>query len=191
MAGPTTNPTPYAAPRSPKTRMRSSGPTMSVADAWATATLPPDAPSRTRATMSSHNEPATPVRRLAAAVPASDTMSRGLRPTRSDSRPSNGALTNCAAENAAEEEPDRRGAGAEAPRVQRQEGDDDAEAEKVDGHRGPQHPEPRRKPATRRRADRGARRAATPGRPTWVTAEGSARATSSRGAAMAAGAGPR
>ena len=123
---------------------------MSVADAWATATLPPEAPSRTRATTRSHNEPATPVRRLAAAVPISDTMSRGLRPTRSESRPSSGALTNWAAENAGQEETDRRGPGAEVPRVQRQEGDDDAEAEKIDGHRGPQNPEPGRKAATHR-----------------------------------------
>ena len=66
---------------------------------------PPEAPSRTRATSNSHSEPAKPVRRLATAVPTSEAMSKGLRPTRSDSLPSIGAPANWAAENAASRSP--------------------------------------------------------------------------------------
>ena len=97
--------------------------------------------------MRSHNEPAKPVSRLATAVPANDTMSRGLRPTRSDSLPRSGALKNWAAENAATSIPTDAGP-APVARVKGQEGDDDAEAEEVDRHRGPQHAEPGRRPRT-------------------------------------------
>ena len=50
-------------------------------------------------------EPATPVRRLPAAVPASERISTGLRPTRSDRRPQTGAKRSCATEKEANRAP--------------------------------------------------------------------------------------
>ena len=61
---------------------------------------------------------------------------------------SNGALANCAAENAASRSPTEPGPAAERC-VEREERDDDAEADQVDCDRGPQDPEPRRQPAAR------------------------------------------
>ena len=48
MAGPSDEPDAVGGAQEPEQALRSSGPTRSVADACATATLPPDAPSRTR-----------------------------------------------------------------------------------------------------------------------------------------------
>ena len=77
----------------------------SVTAACATDTLAPLAPSMIRARNSSHSEPASPVSRLPTAVPTSDMMITGLRPTRSDSRPVIGENTSCAIENDATNTP--------------------------------------------------------------------------------------
>ena len=101
--GPSTKPTPKAAPSRPSRRGRSSGGATSVTAAWATDTLAPDAPSMMRPRNSSHSDVAPPVSKLPTAVPNSDTMMTGLRPTRSESRPRSGAKTSWASENEANE----------------------------------------------------------------------------------------
>ena len=72
---------------------------------WATETLAPDAPSMIRPRNSSHSDPASPVSRLPTAVPTSDRMMTGLRPMRSESRPSSGAQISWATEKAANRSP--------------------------------------------------------------------------------------
>ena len=109
MAGPATNPSPNAAPRSPKSRGRCSAGARSATAAWATDTLAPEMPSSTRPTNSTSSEPASPVSRLPTAVPASDSTRTGLRPTRSDSRPQTGANTNWAREKEASSTPTTAG----------------------------------------------------------------------------------
>ncbi len=104
-AGPATNPTPKAAPRSPNRRGRSAGSARSVTAAWATPSEPPDPPSTIRATKSSQMLPARPVARLATAVPTRDMIRTGLRPIRSDRCPHTGASANWAAENEATSRP--------------------------------------------------------------------------------------
>ena len=106
IAGPSANPAPNAAPSNPSNRARSSGAETSVTAACATDTLAPLAPSTMRPRNSSHNsEPASPVSRLPTAVPTSDMMITGLRPTRSDSRPVSGEHTSWATENDATSAP--------------------------------------------------------------------------------------
>ena len=105
MAGPTTKPTPNAALSIPRRRGRSSGEARSVTAPWATATLPPDAPSMIRPANSTHSAPAAPVRKLPTAVPNSESSRTGLRPMRSERRPRSGAHTNCAAEKEATSRP--------------------------------------------------------------------------------------
>jgi len=78
---------------------------MSATDACATDTLAPEAPSTSRPMNSSGRPMASPVNRLPMAVPTSDTMSTGLRPTESDSRPHSGDATSCASEKAATSAP--------------------------------------------------------------------------------------
>ena len=72
-----------------------------------------------------------------------------MRPTRSDKPPEQRCAHELGGGEGRQQEPHRRRTGAEVARVERKQGDDDAEAEKVDGHRGPQHAEPGRKPTTR------------------------------------------
>ena len=71
---------------------------MSVTAAWATERLPPDAPSMIRPTNRTHSAPAAPVMKLPTAVPSRAMTITGLRPMRSDSRPSSGAPTSWASE---------------------------------------------------------------------------------------------
>ncbi len=54
---------------------------------------------------SSHSTPAAPVTKLPAAVPISEMTITGLRPMRSDNRPSSGAHSNWASENEANRNP--------------------------------------------------------------------------------------
>ena len=90
----------------PEQPRRSSGGATSVTAACATDTLAPLAPSMMRPRNSNHsNEPASPVSKLPNAVPTSDMMITGLRPTRSDSRPVIGENTSCAIENDATSRP--------------------------------------------------------------------------------------
>ncbi|CAB4594349.1 unannotated protein [freshwater metagenome] len=107
-AGPTTNPTPKAAPKSPNSRGRSLGGARSVTAPWATATLAPDAPSKIRPRKRTHNAPAAPVTNDPTAVPSKEIMITGLRPMRSERRPRSGAHTNCARENEAKSNPTSR-----------------------------------------------------------------------------------
>ena len=145
MAGPITNPTPYAAPRSPKHPR----PFLGADEVGRRRLRHGHAPARCTVEDAGHAtgaraSPATPVRKLAPAVPARDTMSSGLRPTAIGKSPEQRrAHANWAAENAASRSPIDAGPRPEPVRVQREEGDDDAEAEEVDGDRGPQHSEPR------------------------------------------------
>ena len=105
MAGPSTKPTPNAAPSMPTRGGRRSGSAMSATAAWATARLAPLAPSITRPRNSTHRAPAAPVTKLPMAVPTSEMMMTGLRPMRSDRRPSSGAHTSWARENVANSQP--------------------------------------------------------------------------------------
>src|SRR4051812_25344808 len=98
MAGPSTNPTPNAAPRSPSNRGRSSGGATSVTAPCATDPLAPETPSTTPPTNSIQPDVAAPVMTLPTAVPNNDSRMTGRRPIRSESRPSTGEQTNCANE---------------------------------------------------------------------------------------------
>ena len=105
MAGPSTKPTPNAAPSIPINRGRSASGARSATAAWATDRLPPEAPSMMRPANSSHRTPAAPVTKLPTAVPTSEMTITGLRPMRSDNRPSNGAHSSWASENDAKRNP--------------------------------------------------------------------------------------
>ena len=101
-----TNPEPERGARAGRTAGPAPpAPARSAAAAWATETLAPDAPSTIRPTKSSGKPPASPVKRLPTAVPANDTISTGLRPKRSDTRPQIGDPISWAKENAATNAP--------------------------------------------------------------------------------------
>ena len=86
-------------------RDRSLGSTTSVTALWATDTLAPLAPSMMRPRNSSQSALAAPVTKLPMAVPNREINSTGLRPMRSDRRPSSGEQTNWASENEANSSP--------------------------------------------------------------------------------------
>lgn len=104
-AGPATNPTPKAAPRRPMSLARWRGGARSAAEAWATDTEAPLAPSRMRAANRRASEPASPVSSDPMAVPNRLMIRTGLRPTLSDRRPQIGAKTSWASENEATSTP--------------------------------------------------------------------------------------
>ena len=138
-------------PRSPRRRPRPAGPSAgpgragaatSATAAWATDTLPPDAPSMMRPRNSSGMAPGHPVSRLPTAVPNRAMISTGLRPIRSDSRPHTGAQHELGQRVGRHQQAGGGGRGPEALGVLGQDRQDDAEADQVDGDGRPDVPNP-------------------------------------------------
>ncbi len=98
IAGPSTNPSPNAAPMTPIPFARSSDVVTSATNARAIAMFAVAAPAKRRDASNTTNVPARPYRRNAADVMKIETSSTGRRPSRSESRPHSGAKRNCIAE---------------------------------------------------------------------------------------------
>jgi hypothetical protein len=99
------NPSPNAAPISPKFRARRSGGLMSAMYARAVVMLPPVNPSRRRERNSHSRFGASASITKLAADPNRLKISTGRRPHRSDQSPRIGEATNCAIENDANSSP--------------------------------------------------------------------------------------
>ncbi len=104
-AGPTTNPSPMAAPSMPIAFARYSGVVTSAAYACATGTVDAMIPEKMRAANKTNRLSASPKITRPIAAPVSPMISTGLRPIRSDTLPQIGEKMNCMIEYEANRSP--------------------------------------------------------------------------------------
>ena len=135
MAGPKRKPIPNETPMTPKARVRFSGLVTSLMYAWAMLRLPAVSPSIMRPTKSIHRCVAPPMTRKAASVPIWLARSTGLRPMRSESRPSTGLGDELRGGVAGPEDGDHEVGRVELLRVEREHGQHQRQTEDVDEDR--------------------------------------------------------